>query len=338
MIKLTEFNSAPYPWFGGKGRIADIVWDRFGNPDCYIEPFFGSGAVFLRRPIDITRKTSFVEIINDIDGNITNFWRAIKQAPSLVAKSSDRPINELDLHAVGQQLFISRSSLEFTEKLRKDINMFDPERAGKWVWFVANWIGGLPETGSERLSRRMPHLYPVHGIMREFRGHNNDLDSSVRRQKLLLRWFDTLSDRFRSTRILCGDWERCLGKSVTTQFAGGEVAIFLDPPYSKESGRGTAKKCYTFDDYDISHKVRDYCLTMTSPKVRICLAGYGDEHAELEEFGWSRFNWSTAGGYGKIGGAYKAKEAKTGKLNSKRENLWFSPNCTTKKKKKIVNF
>ena len=38
---------APFPWFGGKARIAPMVWERFGNVANYIEPFFGSGAVLL---------------------------------------------------------------------------------------------------------------------------------------------------------------------------------------------------------------------------------------------------------------------------------------------------
>lgn len=41
---------APFPWFGGKSRVADLVWDRFGDVPNYCEPFFGSGAVLLQRP------------------------------------------------------------------------------------------------------------------------------------------------------------------------------------------------------------------------------------------------------------------------------------------------
>jgi hypothetical protein len=33
---------APFPWFGGKSRVADLVWDRFGDPRNYVEPFCGS--------------------------------------------------------------------------------------------------------------------------------------------------------------------------------------------------------------------------------------------------------------------------------------------------------
>ena len=38
----------PVVW--GKSRVADLVWKRFGDTPNYVEPFFGSGAVLLKRP------------------------------------------------------------------------------------------------------------------------------------------------------------------------------------------------------------------------------------------------------------------------------------------------
>lgn len=35
---------APFPWFGGKSRIAATVWEALGDVPNYVEPFFGSGA------------------------------------------------------------------------------------------------------------------------------------------------------------------------------------------------------------------------------------------------------------------------------------------------------
>ena len=40
---------APFPWFGGKSRVAHLGWDRIGNVPNYVEPFFGSGAVVSAR-------------------------------------------------------------------------------------------------------------------------------------------------------------------------------------------------------------------------------------------------------------------------------------------------
>ena len=44
---------APFPWFGGKRRVAHIVWDRFGCVPNYVEPFAGSLAVLLGRPHEL---------------------------------------------------------------------------------------------------------------------------------------------------------------------------------------------------------------------------------------------------------------------------------------------
>lgn len=59
---------APFPWFGGKSKVSDLVWSRFGDVPNYIEPFFGSGAVLLGRPHEASTET-----INDLDCMVANF-------------------------------------------------------------------------------------------------------------------------------------------------------------------------------------------------------------------------------------------------------------------------
>ena len=58
---------SPFPWFGGKSKVAKIVWDRFGEVPNYVEPFFGSGAVLLNRP-----HKAGTESINDLDCMVAN--------------------------------------------------------------------------------------------------------------------------------------------------------------------------------------------------------------------------------------------------------------------------
>lgn len=53
---------APFPWFGGKSRVADLVWERFGEVHTYNEPFAGSLAVLLGRPHEPR-----IETVNDLD-------------------------------------------------------------------------------------------------------------------------------------------------------------------------------------------------------------------------------------------------------------------------------
>ena len=80
---------APFPWFGGKSKIAPLVWERFGDVQNYVEPFFGSGAVLLGRPT-----VAGIETVNDLDCMVANFWRALQNAPDAVAEAADWPVNE----------------------------------------------------------------------------------------------------------------------------------------------------------------------------------------------------------------------------------------------------
>ena len=47
----------------------------------YLEPFFGSGAVLFNKP------PSAIETVNDIDGDIVNFFRVLREQPEELAKA-----------------------------------------------------------------------------------------------------------------------------------------------------------------------------------------------------------------------------------------------------------
>ena len=82
---------APFPYFGGKRVIAAEVWRRFGDTPNYIEPFLGSAAVLLARP---AFEGNRIETVNDADGHVANFWRALQADPDAVAYYADWPVSE----------------------------------------------------------------------------------------------------------------------------------------------------------------------------------------------------------------------------------------------------
>lgn len=125
---------APFPWFGGKSRVAHLVWNAFGDVANYVEPFAGSLAVLLGRP-----HAPRIETVNDLDCYLANFWRAVQYAPEEVARWADWPVNEIDLHARHRWL-VAQS--EFRERMRADPEYFDARVAGWWVWGICQWIGG----------------------------------------------------------------------------------------------------------------------------------------------------------------------------------------------------
>ena len=60
---------APFPYFGGKSRAADLIWPRFGTVINFVEPFAGSLAVLLACP-EIQRPR--VETVNDANAFLAN--------------------------------------------------------------------------------------------------------------------------------------------------------------------------------------------------------------------------------------------------------------------------
>jgi DNA adenine methylase len=66
-----------YP--GSKWNIARWIVKHFPPHSTYLEPFFGSGAVFFVKP------PSHTETINDINGDVVNLFRVIRERPKGMA-------------------------------------------------------------------------------------------------------------------------------------------------------------------------------------------------------------------------------------------------------------
>lgn len=147
---------APFPWFGGKSRVAPVVWRRFGNTRNYVEPFAGSLAVLLGRPTPPA-----VETVNDIDCYLANLWRALSHDPEQVAHYADWPVNEADLHA--RHRWLVKTGKERVERLRTDPDYFDAQVAGWWVWGQCLWIGRLRK-GNHALQDSVLGADPGHSI------------------------------------------------------------------------------------------------------------------------------------------------------------------------------
>ena len=321
---------APYPYFGGKRAIAGAVWARFGMVENYVEPFFGSGAVLLSRP-----NVAGLETVNDFDGYVANFWRAVGADPAGVAYHVDWPTNENDLFARHLWLIQQRSGL--TERLHADPEFFDAKVAGWWCWGACNWIGTgwcsgdgpwqvdgdtvrkLPHVGDagRGVNRQLPHVGDAgQGVNRQLphvgnAGQGDQTDGQCAAwTEHLATMMCKLSDRLRRVRVACGDWARVCTSSVTDRH--GLTAVFLDPPYAEGameySAGGNA-------DASITNDVRAWCVENGgNPQLRIAFCGY--EPLSMPK-GWTALRWTAPKGY------QNAENAE----NRKREIIWFSPHC-----------
>jgi DNA adenine methylase len=345
---MAQLLSSPYSYFGGKGKVAPIIWERFltgdakngGRGKCsidnFIDPFGGSMAVLLARPASsITSKA--LETVNDYDCYISNFWRAIQSDPDGVADHADYPVMEADLVARSNWLSTNRES--FRQKVMSDPEFYDTKVAGWWVYGISHWIGGGFATGMA--GKKLPKLSGKGSALAGRRYESPDA---------VAEWFRVLSERLRNVRVTCGDWSECLGPSVSV--GNGVTGIVLDPPYivgaeyyaagKKQAGR------------NIAEEVRQWATQMgecdqsKAGQLKMVLCGYEDDKYPMPD-NWITVKWKARGGFGNQGKVereeidpnQKAVFGTTvdemekasitsqgeGRINAGRERLWFSPGC-----------
>ena len=334
---------APFPWFGGKSRAADLIWSRLGDVANYVEPFAGSLAVLLSRPTPPGTET-----VNDLDCYLANFWRALGADPDGVARWATSPVNEADLHARHRWLV---GQADFRERMKSDPDYFDVKIAGWWVWGQCCWIGTgwclaaryaappqrghgsasdppsatggdegpripiqIPHLGDAGLHRKIPHLGNAgRGLHRKI-PHLGDAG----RGEAVLSYMRDLSARLHNVRVACGEWDRVLGPSVT--FRHGLTGVVLDPPYAEGEMEYSAGGAST-----LSAAVRAWAIENGgNPLLRIALCGLDGEHEMPAD--WECVPWKARGGYG------SARRDGSENINRKRERVWFSPHCLREEK------
>lgn len=324
---MTSLKS-PYPYTGGKRPIADRVWERLGaDVPNFIDPFCGSNAMLLGRPggsvlLQRPGGPGKIETINDLDGGIVNFWRAISFGDEQeVARWCDWPVSELDLHA--RHDWLIQRLTELAPKLRSDPHFFDSKIAGWWCWGICLWLGpgwcSTPKKQKPRaagteavgalsyVNQKSEARKPSIGNDRGIHGVSAPPCSD---------WFGHLKQRTRNVRILCGDWSRVLTPSVLGfgKNVGGRkpTAVFLDPTYSPHM---RTPQLYAHDEEGLSLKVREWAIAHgDNPHLRIALCGYEGEH-EMPDT-WDVLSWTGQRGH-----------ASASNKNRELERIWFSQNC-----------
>jgi DNA adenine methylase len=143
-----------FGWYGGK--FSHLDWLLPLLPDChhYCEPFAGSGAVLLNR------ESSSVETYNDIDGDVVNFFRVLRDRhEELMRAVALTPFSREEYHQAiyrsttgisdverARRFYIkarqTRTGLAQTASLGRWANCKDTSRAGM-SGVVSRWLGGV---------------------------------------------------------------------------------------------------------------------------------------------------------------------------------------------------
>ena len=82
----------PAPYYGGKGRLASRIVKLIPDHDLYNEPFIGGGYVFWAKP------SSSIEVINDVNGLVINFYKVLKDKFKALQKLIDNTLYSFQEH------------------------------------------------------------------------------------------------------------------------------------------------------------------------------------------------------------------------------------------------
>lgn len=99
----------PIAYYGGKQNLVSEILPLFPEHIQYVEPFTGGGALFFSKP------KSKNEVINDLDGRITNFYR--------VAQTKFEPLRDLIIGTAHSEVEHKRSSEILKAATASDIEL-----------------------------------------------------------------------------------------------------------------------------------------------------------------------------------------------------------------------
>lgn len=109
----------PLTYYGGKQKLSGRIISMIPKHRIYCEPFFGGGAVFFTKP------PAEIEVINDTNGELINFYKVLKTD----YKALDKEIKST-LH--------SRESHQMAEVVLTYPKLFSEVKRAWAIWTLAN--------------------------------------------------------------------------------------------------------------------------------------------------------------------------------------------------------
>lgn len=333
---MSETLRAPFPYFGGKRDVAALVWERLGPVRQYIEPFCGSAAVLLAAP-----EPANLEVVNDMNGFLANFWRATKCQPGEVAREADYPVSHIDLGARHRWLMAQRDRI--AAALQDPEHPGDARVAGWWLWGQCCWIGSgwcewmkpeprsaewdaRPHAGNAgrgvQASGKVPHVSAAGmGVQAlgkvphagnagmgmqalgkvPHAGDAGDAGLLTSAGRAAWQWLHELAERLERVRIVHGDWHRCLNH----HYGGDSTAVFLDPPYRAYEG--------LYGSAPVADAVEAWAAENAGLRVAVC--GHRGDYPRLDAAGYLCVPWT------------RKRLTYAGSSTTDLEAIWFSPAC-----------
>ncbi len=221
-----------FGWYGGKYSHLDWLLPLLPNSTHYCEPFGGSAAVLLNR------EPAPVETYNDIDGELVNFFRVLRD-------QQDELIKTIGLTPFSRE--------EFRLAISQEKDLSDLERARRFFICARQVRTGLAQTASEG---RWAHC---------------KLTSRAGMAGAVSRWLGSVEGLSEIVqRLLRVQIENDPAINVIKRYDSSETLFYCDPPYPHDS-RGDSN-AYAYEMSDEEHRTLAYVLR--SVKGKVALSGY----------------------------------------------------------------
>lgn len=229
---LTQKKHIAFGWYGGKYSHLDWLLPLLPRCHHYCEPFAGSAAVLLNRP------PSPVETYNDLDGEVANFFRVLRDHGSQLTR------------AIGLTPF---SREEFSIACTLDPALDPLERARRFYVRARQVRTGLAQTASV-------------GRWANCKGTSRRGMSGV-----VSRWLGGVDDLPEiAERLLRVQIENRPAADVIRLYDSPDTLFYCDPPYVHES-RGDAK-AYRHEMTDEQHE--ELAAMLNSVQGRVAISNY----------------------------------------------------------------
>lgn len=228
MGKLIAFG-----WYGGKFNHLNWLLPLLPEATHYCEPFAGSAAVLLNR------EPAPVETYNDIDGEVVNFFRVLRDAQEdLIRAIGLTPFSREELRIAAEE------SIERLSEL---------ERARRFFVRARQVRTGLAQTAS---AGRWAHC---------------KLTSRAGMAGAVSRWLGSVEGLSEIVqRLLRVQIENAPAIDVIQRYDSKETLFYCDPPYPHDS-RGDIH-AYRYEMTDAHH--RELAEVLINIKGKVALSGY----------------------------------------------------------------
>lgn len=222
-----------FGWYGGKYSHLDWLLPLLPETQHYCEPFGGSAAVL------VNRKPSPVETYNDIDGELVNFFRVLRE-------DKDRL-----LEAIGLTPF-SREEFELAIQIPTE-PLSEFERARRFFVRARQVRTGLAQTAS---SGRWAHCL---------------LTSRAGMAGAVSRWLGSVEGLAEiAQRLLRVQIEHAPAIEVIQRYDSEETLFYCDPPYPHDSRGDT--NAYGYEMTDDDH--RRLAAVLHNVKGKVAISSY----------------------------------------------------------------